>query len=144
MRSIQLLIFLFISFIANGQSNSAIEEKVKLLSIQKNLYMNADSINKLNPMLSERLVFIHSNGMTESKSDLIEKLKIGKWSLNKVNVKESSVRIFKNDMAILIGKGTFIGSFDAKPFELELYFTEVWSKYKKNWLLVSRHANKLP
>jgi hypothetical protein len=76
---------------------------------------------------------------------MIKNLKAGNWEIKKVKLKgEPKVRIFKNDIAILIGKGTFDVQTEGRDIEIDLYFTEVYSHYKKGWRLVSRHASKLP
>jgi hypothetical protein len=43
------------------------EELIKKISVEKNTYMNAASTDKLAALLDDRMVFVHSNGMTETK-----------------------------------------------------------------------------
>ncbi len=140
--TILLATFLF-SFQSSAQP-SRTETIIMELSKEKNTYMNASSVDKLLPLLDDRMVFIHSNGMTESKDEMAKNLKDGKWNIEKVSLKgQPSVRIFKNDTAILIGKGTFYVNSEGKKIEVDLYFTEVYTHYKKGWKLISRHANKI-
>jgi Domain of unknown function (DUF4440) len=142
-RNIIFLIVICFSFSLVAQKNSRSEDLIKKLSHEKNTFMNAVMTEKLLSYLDDRMVFIHSNGMTESKDEMIQNLKAGKWNIEKVEWKNSSVRIFKNNVAILIGKGTFHVNSDGQHKDLDLYFTEVWTHYKKGWQLSSRHANKI-
>lgn len=135
-----LILTVFTSF---SQKESRTEELIKKLSVEKNLFMNAQSFDKLKPYLDDRLIFIHSNGMTENKSELLANLKNKKWEIESVDWKESNVRVFKNHTAILIGKATYHVHLDEKHMDVDLYFTEVWTKFKKGWVLLSRHGSKI-
>jgi anion-transporting ArsA/GET3 family ATPase len=141
------LVFLFVfSFCSSSfaQLDSRTEELIKKLSNEKNTLMNSTSVNELKSYLDERLVYIHTNGMTENKSEILENLKKNKWSIDTVVIKESNVRIFKNHTAILVGKGTFRFNLEEKKnMEIDIYFTEVWTKFKKGWVLLSRHGSKI-
>ena len=145
MKYLILIIFGFISISStNGQPASRTEVLIKKLSKEKFEYMNAASIEKLKPMLDERLIYVHSNGMTESKEEMIANLIAEKWSVENVKLIGSpTVRVVKNDVAVLIGKGNYSVQTEGKKLEVDLYYTEVWVHYKKGWLLFSRHASKL-
>jgi predicted HAD superfamily phosphohydrolase YqeG len=98
--------------------------------------------DSLQSVLDERLVYIHSNGWTESKDDIIADLKSGKLNYLGVKVTESKARIFKGT-GIVTGKGIFNVVMDGKPVELQLMYTEVYQEKNKGWKLISRHANKI-
>ena len=141
--SLSILLF-FVSFSVSAQKKSNTETYIINLSKTKFSYMHPDSLSKLKPLLDERLVYIHSSGSTESKTDLLENIKNGKWMLRKVDVKKPSVRIFKSDLAVLVAEGHFyVTGANGSNSEMDLLYTEVWAKYKDGWKLLSRHANKL-
>jgi hypothetical protein len=124
--------------------NSRTEDLIKKLSKDKFEFMNAEKVDKLIPMLDDRLVFIHSNGMTESKTEMISNLKNNKWSIEKVKlIGNPTVRVIKNDVAVLIGKGNYLVNTADKKVDINLYYTEVWVHYKRGWLLFSRHATRI-
>ncbi|MBP9135176.1 MAG: nuclear transport factor 2 family protein [Saprospiraceae bacterium] len=104
--------------------------------------MNPTTLDKLKTYLDDRMVFIHSNGMTETKTEMIQHLKQGKWALRSIDSREVSVRVYKNNFAILIGKGMFHAMSEGKDMDVDLYYTEVWTHVKDGWLLASRHASK--
>jgi hypothetical protein len=124
-------------------AQSRTEEKVIALSKEMKTYFNPKEADKLTAFLDDRLVFIHSNGMTESKKEMIENLKTEKWALTGIDHKDISVRVYKNNTAVLVGKGLFHAVSAGKSVDLELYYTEIWSHVKKGWVLISRHANKI-
>lgn len=128
---------------AEAQSDSRTESLLLRLSAEKFNYMNPEKLDQLKPLLDDRMIFIHSNGMTETKTQMIQDLTEGKWKIHTVDVKEASVRVYKNNTAILVGKGTFHVATAGNDLDLELYYTEVWTHLKKGWVLASRHALRL-
>lgn len=123
--------------------NSKTEQLVLKLSKEKNGYMNPGSLDKLKPILDERMIFIHSNGLTETKNEMIKNVTEGKWRLNKVDIHEANARVYKNNIVIIIGKGSFYATTAGNDIVTELYYTEVWSHVTKGWVLTSRHASKI-
>jgi hypothetical protein len=97
---------------------------------------NYDSLQVL---LDEKLLYIHSNGLTETKADVFSNLKSEVISYTRSDVTEAQVRFFGNS-AVITGKGAFAGKARGTPFELNLVYTEVYSKVNNKWRLVSRHA----
>ncbi len=127
----------------NGQNQNAAKEKTILqLHESKFEWLVKKQYDSLKSVLDENLVYIHSNGWTESKDEIIADLKSGKLNYLGVKVTESKARIFKGT-GIVTGKGTFNVVMDGKPIELQLMYTEVYVEKKKGWKLVSRHANKI-
>ena len=94
-------------------------------------------------LMDDRVQYIHSNGWTQNKMEVIEDLRSGKIIYDKVTIKESGVR-FYNSTAIVTGMGTFEGVNSDNPFTLELRYTEVYIKIGNRWRLASRHANRMP
>lgn len=140
---IGLALALTLSVRVKAQTDSRTESLVLRLSAEKFNYMNPGKLSQLKPLLDDRMIFIHSNGMTETKEQMIQNLTDGKWKINSVDVKEASVRVYKNNTAILVGKGTFHVASSGKDLDMELYYTEVWTHIKKGWVLAGRHALKL-
>lgn len=144
MKTLIFLIFLLAGVPQlQSQSLSEQENTVLRMSAEKFNYFNPENIGKLGPFLHDRLVFIHSNGMTETKEQMFRNLRDGKWKLYKVDVREASVRIFRKKTAIVVGKGTFHASNAGQDIDIDLYYTETWLLDKKQWRLASRHASRL-
>lgn len=138
-----IVIFLLISTNVKAQKDdSATEKYVVQLHLRKFEWLINKQMDSLKNLLDDRVKYIHSNGWTESKDEIIADLQTGKLNYAKVNVTESTCRVYKG-AAIVNGKGVFNVVMDGKPLEIQLYYTEVYVKKKKGWQLVSRHANRL-
>jgi hypothetical protein len=142
MKNILLSVFILSVVSSFGQTD---KESQYLLSLHKKKFtwllgLNYDSLNAL---MDDNILYIHSNGLTETKSDVIANLKNEVISYTKSDVTESSVRLFAST-AIITGKGVFAGLARGTPFELNLSYTEVYVRISGKWRLVSRHACRLP
>lgn len=140
MRSFTFL-FLFVALEGFSQSDATSQE---LLNLHKRKFSwlvnkNYDSLRWL---LDDNLLYIHSNGLTESKSDVFNNLKNEVIAYTKSEVSEAQVRVYGNS-AVVTGKGAFAGKARGTPFELNLVYTEVYAKLDGRWRLVSRHACRI-
>lgn len=112
---------LIIGFTAHAQSS---EQAVLDLSKNKFGWMIRMKYDSLESVLDDRLLFVHSNGWTENKQELIQDIKSGKLRYVNIDITESTARLYTNT-AIVTGKGKYIVN-------------------NGKWLLTSRHANRLP
>jgi hypothetical protein len=111
-------------------------------SASKFEWMINKNLDSLAEVLHPNVQYIHSNGLTESRSDVLENLRSGKLVLQSVKIKNADVRIV-NQVAIVTGRGTFVGKIDQNDFEVELLYSEVWVNVDGKWLLLQRHANRV-
>jgi hypothetical protein len=125
------------------KEESATEKFVLKLHEAKFRWMVKGELDSLNSILDDRLQYVHSNGWIENKKEVITDIKSGKLKMNNVAVTEASARVYKG-FVIVNGKGNFSVVMDGKPIDLQLIYTEVYAKRQNGWLLVSRHANRLP
>jgi hypothetical protein len=139
--SLTLLVVL-ISLSAFAQVNKA-EQQILNLSQAKFGWMVQQQLDSLSQILDERVRYGHSNGWVQTKQEVLSDFKSGKLVYSKVVVTDASVRLYKNT-AIVMGKGKFDGSINNVSFSLDLLYTEVYVKKGKQWLLATRHANKMP
>ena len=98
--------------------------------------------DSLDLLFDEKLLYIHSNGLTETKADVFSNLKSEVIAYTRSDVLESQARIFGNS-AVITGKGAFAGKARGTPFELNLVYTEIYIKNGNKWRLVSRHACRI-
>ncbi len=136
-----LLYFLFLSIAVQSQSRT--EQALLKLFKEKFEYMNPNNLDKLSALLDDRLVYIHSGGNTESKSELLQDIKAGKWIIRSVDTRDVKIRVYKNNFALITAKGIFHVTANGVNEDPDLYFTEVWTHVKNGWLLASRHSLKL-
>ena len=134
-------IMLFLSHFAYAQVDG-IAKFVLQLSARKFDWMVNKNLDSLAQVLHPNVQYIHSNGLTESRSDILENLSSGKLQLISVTIKNADVRIV-NQLAIVTGTGTFVGKINEKDFEVELLYSEVLVFVEGQWLLLQRHANRV-
>ncbi len=134
-----LIIWLFTHCTSGEIKNS--EEEIVNLSKRKFEWLINNEMDSLDALLDDQLVYIHSNGLIESKQDVFDNNRSGKLKLDEVTVRESNARIFENT-AIVTGKGRFIGIIDGNVFDVELLYSEVYVMKSGKWRLVQRHANR--
>jgi hypothetical protein len=137
-----LVIVLGTSLRCAGQSDRVSQGLIDLHKKKFSWLVNKN-YDSLQVLLDENLLYIHSNGMTESKADVFNNLKNEVISYTRSDVTEAQVRVFGNS-AIVTGTGMFVGKAKGTPFELTLSYTEVYVKNGARWKLVSRHACRLP
>lgn len=142
MKYLMIALYLLAANCIAMAQNSPAEKYVKAFSESKNKWLVEKNYDSLKAMLDNRCLYIHSNGWTQTATDVIKDLQTGKMVYNKVSITESLARQFES-MVIVTGKGNFEGSVDKKPFALKLAFTEVYVKRKDGWKLVSRQSAKL-
>jgi hypothetical protein len=132
---------LFLTLFASAQVDE-IAKDVLQRSARKFDWMVNKNLDSLAQVLHPNVQYIHSNGLTESRSDILENLSSGKLLLLRVTIKNADVRIV-NQVAIVTGTGTFVGKINEKDFEVELLYSEVWVFVDGKWLLLQRHANRV-
>ena len=138
-----LLLFTAVnSFAQKTKEESATEKFVLKLHENKFRWMVNKQFDSLNAVLDDRVQYVHSNGWTEDKKEIIEDMKSGKLTMTSVKVTEANARVYKG-FAIVNGKGVFSVIMDGKPLDISLLYTEVYAKRQNGWLLVSRHANRM-
>ena len=137
------LLISFFSFQSVSAQQNNTEKEVLSLHEKKFDWMCHKQLDSLGMVLDDKLVYIHSNGWTESKTDLLSDLNTGKLIMNKVTVNEAKADYVNDNTVIVHAKGVFNVMIEKKPVDVNLYYTEVYIKKKKSWLLVSRHASKL-
>lgn len=135
-----IIIFLLFSVGLYAQSS---EQAVLDLSKKKFGWMIRLSYDSLESALDDRLLFVHSNGWTETKEEFIQDIKSGKLRYVEINVTEANARMYSGT-AIVTGKGNFKVLLDGNELVINLYYTEVYVWKNDKWLLASRHANRLP
>jgi hypothetical protein len=137
---ILILVFISVSITAKAQTQQ--EQAILELSKKKFQWMISMKYDSLEPALDERMVFIHSNGWEETKTEFIEDIKTGKLRYTSINVLEASVRLYSGS-AVIIGRGKFNVKLDGKDLEFDLKYTEFYVQKNGTWLLASRHSNRL-
>ena len=139
-----LVLFLLLSLPFFSQTKKdKIAHHIIALHQKKFDFMISKQFDSLSLILDADLKYIHSNGWVESKEDLLANLKSDKLVYEKVTVSETKVTL-TNRVAIVSGKGLFSVILENQTLEIPLMYSEIYVKKRGKWLLLHRHANKLP
>ncbi len=141
MKSVWLLVLISCITISSFAQQTAEEEQIMELSSKKWNWMINKKYDSLQSILHDRVTYIHSNGWSQSKKDIIDDFKSGKLVIKSVEIQSQTTQIF-NQTAILNGMAKVTGETNGVPFSLSLVYTEGYIKEKGKWLLVSRLATK--
>lgn len=138
------IVLLVIAILVSGSvfAQSKAEQDVLNLSKRKFVWLIEKQCDSLDLLLDERLMYIHSNGWSQSKKEVFDDMQSGKLIYKQIDVEATQVRLYGNT-AIVTGTGRFQGSREDKEFDLPLSYTEVYVKQGKRWLLATRHANRM-
>lgn len=95
----------------------------------------------LKHVLADDLIYMHSNGLKETKTSFIQSVKEQKIVYQNIHIEEVEFR--KYDRTI-IGNGLIYveGMYQQQPFQIKLFFTEIYYKKKGIWQLVSWQSLK--
>ncbi|MFZ5971980.1 MAG: nuclear transport factor 2 family protein [Bacteroidota bacterium] len=137
------LILVLVALVNLGAFAQSAEEKQLLaLHERKFQWLAQKQYDSLTLLLDDRVLYIHSNGWTENKAEILADLQSGKLNYESVQVKEATARLYQ-DAGVVTGKGVFKVLMEGKSLEISLLYTEVYVRHKKQWRLVNRHACRL-
>lgn len=143
MKQIALLVAAIIVALQFTFAQTKDEKAVLDLSRKKFEWLINKQADSLESVLDNRVMYVHSNGWTQSKKEVLADMQSGKLIYKIVEVKDASVRLYSNT-AIVTGIGRFSGAREGNTFDMDLSYTEVYVLQEKRWVLASRHANRLP
>lgn len=137
MKQLILPFLLFIAIVASAQSNEIIESQNARFAAQ----ISRDSAALAN-LLGEELIYIHSNGYTESKISFIKSV-LGSEIVytNIVPEKKHTLRRY-GKTGIVNGKMNVDGLFKGEAFSITLLYTAVYRNRRGTWQLVSWQSTK--
>ena len=133
------LFFLFLSLAAlcqakNGKADS--EETLKQLERRRYDLMIKKDLKSLGEMLSDDMLYTHSNGNTESKEQYLASLASGKSVYYAVEPEETQVRFYGNT-AILNGIAKVDTDVNGQRTTLRLKYTNAYVKRNGKWQFVT-------
>ena len=120
--------------------NKQMELKVQIQNLNKAII--AKDSNKLVLMLNEDLTYGHSNGLMQTREELIHSLLSGEQDYKTIEPSDMNVRVYDNS-GIAIMKLHVIMNYEGKPLELNMGATLAWIYKSGKWKLVARQSVKL-
>jgi hypothetical protein len=139
----QSFLLLFIVFISQTLfAQTALQNTISALEMKRFTAMTQKDTVFLKKVLSDGLVYTHSNALVESKQSFLESIKTGKIVYKSMESEEMKVRIL-DKTAIINGIVKVSGSLNDKEFTLRLRYTDVYHKNKGGWQLEAWQSLKL-
>lgn len=105
--------------------------------------MTAKDTLALRELLTDDLLYVHSNALVENKSQFLQDIASGKLIYEKITPQPAKVRLY-GKIGIADGKINVKGQLNGAPFEIVLIYTAVYRKVKGKWLLTSWQSTRVP
>ena len=123
-----------------AQGGPKAEVMMKMLSL-KNSLIGKDSVT-LSGLLADDVTYGHTNGMIQTKAQLIRDVMSGVQDYKSIDPSEMNIRIFDHT-AIVNMKSTVNMIFNNNTLNLNMYVTLVWIQKNGDWKLEARQSVKL-
>jgi len=135
-----ILLIRFLPMLSYSQNGSQqTEVMVKTASLRSAL-LNKDSVGLAN-LLADDVSYGHSNGMIQTKSELIRDVISRVQDYQSINPSDMSVRVYGNTAIVnMKAKVKLLSS--GNPMDLNLAMVLVWIKKDTDWKLEARQAVK--
>jgi ketosteroid isomerase-like protein len=124
-------------------TQSTTQTEILNLSKDKFRWKTEGKIDSVADVFDDDFVFVHINGVIQSKEDWIKELKSRRFIYNKIDVKQASVKTF-GATVVLVGKATFTVTIHGHTASYNLVYTEVYVKENNKWKIVSLHTCENP
>jgi hypothetical protein len=134
------LLFLIIPIVAPGQT--AVKEKLEQIERQRFEAMVNKDFGFLEKVLSEDLIYTHSNGLQETKTELIKNIQTGKLVYRSISPEQINVRLFKK-CAVLNGIINVNVVLDGRDVNIRLRYLNTYIRQKGDWRLVAWQSARL-
>jgi hypothetical protein len=100
---------------------------------------------RLNVLLQEEFRMKHSNGLKETKSELLQHLSTGYLKYNTIVPDGEAIVDFDGELAYIVRKLKVNGLLNGTPFSIKLEATELWNWHNdlRQWQLRYRESVKI-
>jgi hypothetical protein len=138
-----LILMILVPFLAVAQKSNAKEEIAvsNQVEILRKAMIDADGV-KLKAITSEKLSYVHSNGIFQNQAEFIDGIVSGKSDFVTIEFQNQTISI-QNDVAIVRHVLSAHTKDDGIDRDIKIGIMLVWQKQKNNWILIARQAYKL-
>lgn len=141
MRHILTISLLFSAIVSFAQVDS-VSLKYAMADFDKALIDKNEKA--LSHLLNDQVSYGHSNGWVQSKSDIINDLKSGKLTYNKIEHTLMTIAAISGDWAtVRTNTNANVASTNVPAFDIKLQILQVWIKTKDGWQLIARQGVRL-
>lgn len=105
----------------------------------------ARDVQRLDKMLDESLVYIHSNALVESRADFLESVGSGRIVYQLMQAEpDRQLRKIGRRQTVVNGITKVEGIYNQRPFSMRLRYTAVYIRKQGRWLLNSWQSTRIP
>lgn len=141
MKHAYFILILLLPALSYSQSESKQVQVMMQMAMLRSSLLNKDSVG-LESVLANDVTYGHSNGLIQTKPQLIRSVMSGDQDYKSIDASNMVVRVYDNTAVVTINlKVNLI--FGGKPTDLNMYAMLVWVKKDKNWQLVARQSVKI-
>ncbi|MCC7467255.1 MAG: nuclear transport factor 2 family protein [Saprospiraceae bacterium] len=139
-----LFVFFFLcclQTVAHGQKRNALS----VLEFELRRFeamMHADT-HALNAMLSDDLIYVHSNALVENKEEHLRAIAQQKLIYKTMKREDARVRYY-GKAALVNGTVAVEGKIYANDFAVRLLYSAVYQRHRKSWKLVNWQSTRIP
>ncbi len=141
MRYVVIILLLHHSLCGFAQSGT--NEKILATELRRFDAMVQKDTASLRNLLADDLIYLHSNSMKENKQEHLLAIGSGKVVYEKMNRENPKIRRY-GKIAIINGIVRVKGLLNTTSFELNLAYTSIYKKHKKQWQLVNWQSTRIP
>lgn len=137
MRASRLLVLAIL--FASCATTDVAEDRVHLGDLHRQRFeaMAVRDFDALHELLTEDLVYVHSDGAVETKQQFIDRLRSERIKYRAIKAPDPTIRMY-GDTAVVTGRGTFSVTVDRNDREVDLLYTAVYRRGGvRGWQLVS-------
>ncbi len=133
---------LLLSLLVAAPLFAAVDDEVKAAENEWLTGITKNDFRKLERVLADDLIYLHSSGVMDSKKSYIASLQSGKQKYSSGKINDMKVRVY-GSTAVINGDARFEFVTDGKPGKAHLKYTHVFVKGGKGWQLVSHQSLKV-
>ena len=97
----------------------------------------------LEAILAKELVYTHSTGLVEDKSQYLQALSSGNQKYDSIEYETPAIQTY-GSTAVVATKVVMKGATKGQPFNNQLRLLHVWVKQGGKWMLVAHQTTRLP
>ena len=132
---------LCLALFCNAFAGEAREVVLEVQSVRFAAMIDADGA-ALDAVLANDLVYTHTTGRTETKSEFMASVSSGDISYRAITPRDMHVRVY-GDIAVVTGTADMAVSAGDAHFEFSIRFTEVYRTFGDSWQLVSWQSTRM-
>jgi Domain of unknown function (DUF4440) len=100
-------------------------------------------VSALEPMLGDDLIYCHSHGECETKTEFLETIRSGRLEYRAIEVLQMRPRV-AGDAVVVNGSIGLQGVADGQTRNMRVAFTDVYARRKGRWQLIAWQSTRLP